>query len=72
MRAADRAAFLGHRDEQLARTTILKHADRDVTLVSSHAELVGDALPSIRQTLTAWLALSRFFLFRFCRCRASY
>ena len=45
--AADGAAFLGHRDEQLAGPAIGEHADGDVALVAGDAELVRDRLSRV-------------------------
>ena len=39
---ADRGAFLGHGDEDLAGLAVLVQADRDVALVAGDRELVGD------------------------------
>ena len=48
-------AFLGHRDEQLARPAVGVQADGDVALVAGDVELVGDRLPRVGQALAARL-----------------
>jgi hypothetical protein len=53
--ATYRAAFLGHREEQLARAAVGVEADGDVALVAGDAELVGDAVPRIGQAFAARL-----------------
>ena len=53
--AADRRAFLGHRDEQLARPAVGIEADVDIAFVPLDVELVGQAAPGVRQPLAARL-----------------
>ena len=50
---ADRAAFLGHRDEQFARPAVFVQADRDVALVPGDVELVRDAAAGVGQIARA-------------------
>ena len=45
--AADRAALLRHRDEELARTAVVVEAHGDVALVAAHVELVGHAAAGV-------------------------
>ncbi len=47
--AADRAAFFGHVDEQLAGAAVVVQADGQVTFVPGHAELVRDRLARVGQ-----------------------
>ena len=49
--AADRAAFLGHRDEQLAWAAVVVEAHGDVALVATDVELMGHAPSRVRQPL---------------------
>ena len=58
--AADRAAFLGHRDEQLAGTAVVEQADGDVALVAGDAELVGDRLAACRAAARGAACRGRF------------
>ena len=51
--AADRRAFLGHRDEQLAGPAVGIEADGDVALVARDVELVGDELAACRAAARA-------------------
>ena len=54
--AADRGAFLGHRDEQLAGAAVGEEADGDVALVAVDVELVGDDSAACRAAVrgAAW------------------
>ena len=47
--AADGGAFLGHRDEQLARLAVLEQADGEVALVAGDVELVRERDARLRQ-----------------------
>ena len=50
--AADGRAFLGHGDEELARCTVLVHADGEVALVAGHVEVVGEAAAGVFEPTT--------------------
>ena len=50
--AADRGAFLGHGDEELAGFAVGIEADGDVALVSADVELVGDGGALFLQLVT--------------------
>ena len=73
--ATDGATFFGHGDEDFTGSTIWIQADVDVTFVASDAELVGDGVAGIWQSLATCLVddlldnLGRFCFFGLLRFR---
>ena len=52
--ASDGGAFFAHGDEQFAWLSVFVQADREVSLVSSHIEAVGQTAAGVWKSATHW------------------